>query len=120
MVLIDSNSTVLTIGDPLPPFSLLATDGLTIESAAIKDQVIVVVFTCNHCPYAQAVEDRLIELANKFDEEGVQFVLISSNDATDYPDDSFENMKKFSVAMLTLLLFAWGPRIHDPCIGIVR
>jgi thiol-disulfide isomerase/thioredoxin len=59
----------------------------------IKDPVLAVIFTCNHCPYAQAYEDRLIELAEHFDEEGAQFVLINSNDDAGYPDDSFENMK---------------------------
>ncbi len=92
MVLINDNSTVLAIGDPLPSFSLPATDGMTVDSHMIKDPVLAVIFTCNHCPYAQAYEDRLIALANHFDEEGVQFVLINSNDATNYPEDSFEQM----------------------------
>ncbi len=93
MSLIQSNSIVLTIGDPIPHFSLPAVDGMTVESSLIHDAVLVVIFTCNHCPYALAYEDRLIALANHFDEEGVQFVLINSNDPTDHPDDSFENMK---------------------------
>jgi len=93
MVLVNDNSTVLSIGDPMPHFSLPATDGMTVNSKTIKDPVLVVVFTCNHCPYAQAYEDRLIALGNEFDEEGVQFVLINSNDATDYPEDSFEQME---------------------------
>ncbi len=93
MVLINDNSAVLQIGDPIPPFSLTATDGMTVDSTMIKDPVLAVVFTCNHCPYAQAYEDRLIEMAKDFDAQGAQFVLINSNDDTDYPDDSFENMQ---------------------------
>jgi peroxiredoxin len=93
MVLINDNSRSLGIGDALPHFSLPATDGLQISTQLIKDPVLVVVFTCNHCPYAQAYEDRLIELARHFDEEGVQFVLINSNDDAEYPDDSFESMR---------------------------
>jgi peroxiredoxin len=93
MVLITDNSVKLSIGDTMPNFALPATDGMTVESNMIKDPVLVVVFTCNHCPYAKAYEDRLIDIANKFDEAGAQFVLINSNDATSYPDDSFENMK---------------------------
>ena len=93
MVLIDNNSTALNIGDAIPKFSLPATDGTTVDSSLIRDPLIVVVFTCNHCPYAQAYEDRLIDLANDFDQEGAQFVLINSNDAANYPEDSFENMK---------------------------
>lgn len=93
MVLIDDNSQVLAIGDPMPAFTLPATDGMTVDSNLIRDPVMAVVFTCNHCPYAQAYEDRLIALANDFDEEGAQFVVISSNDSSNYPEDSFENMK---------------------------
>lgn len=92
MVLVQSNSIVLKIGDLLPHFALPAVDGMTVESHLIKDSVLVVVFTCNHCPYAMAYEDRLIALAEHFDEEGVQFVLINSNDPTGYPEDSFERM----------------------------
>lgn len=91
MVLINDNSTILNIGDAMPSFSLPATDGLTVDSASIKDPVVAVIFTCNHCPYAQAYEERLRDIIEEF--EQTQFVLISSNDADTYPDDSFENMK---------------------------
>ncbi len=94
MVLINDNSTILKIGDRMPHFKLPATDGLTVDSSIIHDPVLVVVFTCNHCPYAQAYEDRLIDLAKDFDQEGAQFVLVNSNDPTDYPEDSFAAMKK--------------------------
>lgn len=94
MVLINSNSSALAIGDSMPAFSLPATDGMTVNSSMIKDPVVAVVFTCNHCPYAQAYEDRLVDLAEHFDAEGVQFVLINSNDADNYPEDSFEKMKE--------------------------
>ncbi len=93
MVLTNDNSAVLKIGAALPAFRLPAADGLTVDSALIKDPVLVVIFTCNHCPYAQAYENRLTELGNRFDEEGVQFVLINSNDAAGYPEDSFGQMK---------------------------
>ncbi len=75
----------------MPNFSLPATDGLTIDAEMIKDPNIVVVFTCNHCPYAQAYEDRLKDLMEEF--EQTQFILINSNDASEYPEDSFERMK---------------------------
>ena len=93
MVLIDDNSTILERGDSFPQFPLPATDGLNVQSISIKDPVLAVVFTCNHCPYAQAYENRLIEMANHFDGEGAQFVLINSNDSDNYHEDSFENMK---------------------------
>lgn len=93
MVLINDNSKALNINDHMPHFSLPATDGLVVDSSIIRDPVLVIVFTCNHCPYAQAVEQRLIDLAIDFDQEGAQFVLINSNDAEKYPDDSFACMK---------------------------
>ncbi len=93
MVLINDNSTALQVNDMMPPFALPATDGMTVDTMLIKDPVVVVVFTCNHCPYAQAYEDRLIELQKRFDQEGVQFVLVNSNDATKVPEDSFGQMK---------------------------
>lgn len=93
MVLINDNSSALSIGDTMPHFMLPATDGLEIDSSLIRDPVLCIVFTCNHCPYAKAYEDRLIALANDFDQEGAQFVLISSNDAENYPEDSFEKMR---------------------------
>lgn len=92
MALIQDNST-LPIGSHIPHFVLPSEDGLTVDSQKIKDPVLVVIFTCNHCPYAKAYEDRIIALANEFDEQGAQFVLINSNDSTNYPDDSFEAMK---------------------------
>ncbi len=93
MVLINDNSKILDIGDSMPHFTLPATDGLMVDSSIIRDPALVIVFTCNHCPYAQAVEQRLIDLAKDFDQEGAQFVLINSNDADKYPDDSFASMK---------------------------
>ena len=94
MVLINDNSKVLSIGAPMHHFELPGTDGLTIRSKEIRDPVLVVIFTCNHCPYAQAYEDRLITLAEDLDQEGVQFILINSNDATNYPEDDFVHMEK--------------------------
>ena len=93
MVLINDNSSVLAIGAHIPHFALPSVDGLMVDSRLIKDPVLVVIFTCNHCPYAQAYEDRLVALGKHFDEEGVQFVLINSNDGDEYPEDSFEAMK---------------------------
>src|SRR3989339_1563169 len=57
-------------------------------------KILVVIFMCNHCPYVQAVLDRINALAEDFISEKVQFIGINSNDAENYPDDSFENMKK--------------------------
>ena len=94
MVLINDNSTVLAIGDRMPEFALPnALGGMIDAKKQTKSDVIVVVFTCNHCPYAQAVEGRLITLQEEFSHRSVMVVLICSNDAQGYPEDSFEAMK---------------------------
>lgn len=84
----------LRIGEPAPAFSLPGTDGktYTLDLFTLK-RILVVVFTCNHCPYAQAYEDRLIELARYYGVQGVQFVAINPNDAVSHPQDSFAEMK---------------------------
>ncbi|MBP9774010.1 MAG: thioredoxin family protein [Candidatus Peribacteraceae bacterium] len=96
MVLINDNSTTLNIGDAMPDFSLPATDDSLVDSGSINAQVMAIIFTCNHCPYAKAYEDRLAELGHQFKNKSVQCVLINSNDAVAYPDDSFEEMKKLA------------------------
>jgi len=59
-----------------------------------KSPVLAVIFSCNHCPYVQAYEDRIMALQAEFKDKGVQFVAINANDATGYPEDSFDNMGK--------------------------
>lgn len=90
----------IELGAPAAPFDLRianpGVDGRTGERRCLEDfaeaSVLVVVFMCNHCPYAQHVEDTLIRLARHYADRGVQFVFISSNDPEAYPEDSFENM----------------------------
>jgi len=57
-------------------------------------RALVIVFSCNHCPYVHSVEPRLIQLALEYRQRGVAFVLISANDADRYPADSFDEMAK--------------------------
>ena len=86
-----TESTMVKLGSEAPYFNLPNTDGENISIEHFKAEVLVVIFTCNHCPYAKAVEDRLIELGNNYS-KNVDFVLISSNDAENYPADSPEKM----------------------------
>ncbi len=84
-------------GDPAPEFSLPGVDGRTYRLSDFgKDRLLAVVFWCNHCPYVQAWESRLIELARETGPQGVGFVLINANDASAYPDDSFPKMAERS------------------------
>ena len=64
----------------------------------------LVMFICNHCPYVKAVIDRIVRDANELKAYGINTVAISSNDAEHYPEDSFDNMKRF----------AQGARLHLP------
>jgi len=77
------------LGTPIPSFELESVDGTTYR---VKDfeaaRVLVVLFICNHCPYARAVEGRIIALARDYRGKGAQVVGICSNDPTDYPDDA--------------------------------
>ena len=83
------------LGSSCPDFSLPATDGENYQLSDFKDvDVLCFLFICNHCPYVQAIEQRIIELNKYFEGKSVQLIAICSNDATDYPEDSFENIQK--------------------------
>ena len=83
----------MALGTPAPDFSLPGVDGKTHSLASFADApVLVVVFTCNHCPYAKAVEERLVELQRDYTARGVRLVAINPNDERAYPDDSFARM----------------------------
>jgi peroxiredoxin len=82
----------LSLGDRIPDFSLPATDGKAYGAADGQAQATVVVFTCNHCPYALAWQDRIAQVARDYAARGVQVVAINPNDADRYPRDSFEAM----------------------------
>ncbi len=91
----DFSKQPFPIGETAPGFiELPATDGQFYSSADFaSDKALVIIFSCNHCPYAVAYEDRLIALAKTFQPRGVDFVMINSNDAEHYPADGFEAMK---------------------------
>ena len=91
-----SGPETLPIGAEGPDFrDMPATDGKAYSLDAFKGgKAVVINFTCNHCPYAKAYEDRYIAFATEFSSRGVAFLAINSNDAENYPDDSFENMTK--------------------------
>lgn len=85
----------LSLGDTAPPFELPDTEGAThAVGEPGSERATVVYWTCNHCPYAIAWHDRLIEVAREYGDQGVRFLAINSNDAKKYPDDSFEAMKE--------------------------
>ena len=89
------HSKGMPIGTSAPAFSLPDVDGETRSLDSFSDaELLVVIFTCNHCPYAIASEDRLIEIQKDYGDRGVQIVAINPNDDVKYPDDSFDKMKE--------------------------
>jgi len=81
-------------GDAAPQFELEGVDGETYTPERFADHAaLLVVFTCNHCPYAKAKFDVLNDLAEDFDDLAV--VGINPNDAEEYPEDSFEKMREY-------------------------
>lgn len=82
-------------GDNAIDFKLKATDGKTYSLADLdKGKGFIVIFTCNHCPFSQAYEQRIIALHKKYAPKGMPVVAINPNDPVREPEDSYENMKK--------------------------
>jgi peroxiredoxin len=94
MILLKSLS--LPMGTAALPFNLPDPNGQEYNLASFADKkALVIIFMCNHCPYVQAVIQRLVTLQADYAEKGVQLVGINSNDFEQYPDDSPEKMKQF-------------------------
>mgnify|MGYP001408019135 CR=1 FL=1 len=84
----------LSLGDNAIPFELPATDGAYYSLDNYGDKVAVaVIFSCNHCPYVLAWEDRIIKLQADYADKGVQFIAINANNAESHPVDSFDKMQ---------------------------
>lgn len=82
------------IGETVSDFRLKNVDGRQISLADYRSQKgIIVVFTCNHCPFSKAYEDRILALDRTYASQGYPVLAIMPNDPTAYEDDSFENMK---------------------------
>ncbi|MXV63728.1 redoxin domain-containing protein [Natronorubrum sp. JWXQ-INN-674] len=93
-MVLEESDTELTAGDAAPEFELEGADGesYTLDSFA-DNEALLLVFTCNHCPYAKAKFDLLNELAAEYDDVAV--VGINPNDAEEYPEDSLEAMREY-------------------------
>ena len=106
----------LTIGQPAPEFQLPDTDGTTWSVAeSERAPATVVVFTCNHCPYALAWHDRIAQAARDYAGRGVRVLAINSNDAVRYPRDSYEAMQERVAAE------DWPmPYLHDATQEVAR
>lgn len=89
-------SKMLPLGTQAPDFNLPDTiSGKMISLQQLKSNIgTVVMFICNHCPYVKHIQTELVNIANKYQAKGIQFVAISSNDVLNYPDDSPDLMQK--------------------------
>jgi len=86
---------VCNFGTPAPDFSLEGIDGrIWSRSDCAGPNGLLVMFICNHCPYVKAITEKLVRDTAELESLGVGSVAIMSNDPADYPEDSFENMKR--------------------------
>jgi peroxiredoxin len=91
----NQETNAFVAGDTAADFRLKNVDGKMLSLADIKEaKGFIVVFTCNHCPYAIKYEQRIIELDKKFKPLGFPVIAINPNDSAKVPDDSYENMQK--------------------------
>jgi len=106
----------LQIGEKAPAFELPATDGRTYRLSDFDDaKVLVISFTCNHCPYVKGSDEVTRRTVEKFSPRGVKFVMINSNSPNTYAEDSFDNM----VARIREHRFPWL-YLHDSTQEVAR
>lgn len=89
-----TETPVCDFGAPAKDFSLPGVDGKqwSLEDCRGENGTLVM-FICNHCPYVKAIRERLVRDTKELLDHGIKSVAIMSNDPTDYPEDSFENMQ---------------------------
>jgi peroxiredoxin len=111
----EASATGISIGDAAPEFELPDTEGVRHTLSDGGGKPTVVIFTCNHCPYALAWHDRLLDAARDYAGQGVRFLAINANDAERYPADSYEAMQ------LRVRNENWPlPYLHDESQDVAR
>lgn len=99
---------VCAFGQPAPPFDLIGTDSERYTLDTVRgENGLLVMFICNHCPYVKAVLDKLVRDARDLAAHGIGSVAMCSNDAADYPEDSFANMAALSERMRFPFPYLW-------------
>ncbi len=93
-------SATFGIGSKLPNFSLPSALGKHLGAEYLREgKAGLVAFVCNHCPYVKGSEEMLMRIVRRFEPHGLRAVAISSNDAAQYPEDSYEKMKEKAVQL---------------------
>ncbi|QQG48188.1 MAG: thioredoxin family protein [archaeon] len=82
----------IPLGATAPDFDLPGVDGRQHSLSSFQSPVLVVLFSCVHCPYVRDFEGRLVAIQSDYASKGVQFVAINSNDEKAYPEDDFPHM----------------------------
>jgi len=95
-----TETPICDFGRPAPDFRLRGIDGKDWSLADCRgERGTLIMFICNHCPYVQAVRARLVRDARDLHALGIGCVAIMANDPTDYPEDSFENMRRVATEL---------------------
>ncbi len=95
--MVSLTTPVCDFGLPAPDFALPGVDGrVWTRDDCRGDRGLLVMFICNHCPYVKAVRERILRDVRDLTALGIGCVAIMSNDTHEYPDDSFENMKRIA------------------------
>jgi peroxiredoxin len=91
--MVKTASTMLPLGTTAPDFSLLNVNGQTVSRSDFQDaKGLLVIFMCNHCPFVIHLADQLAQFARDYHDAGLAIVAISSNDVSNHPQDSPEQM----------------------------
>jgi peroxiredoxin len=92
-----TQTPICDFGKKAVPFKLKSTEGKIISLEDLKGvNGTLIMFICNHCPYVKAITKDIVEDCNELKKLGINSIAISSNDPTNYPEDSFENMIEFA------------------------
>ena len=103
-----ATAPICEFGRPAVDFDLPATDGKRYKLADVRGpNGLLVMFICNHCPYVKAVIDRIVRDCADLQSQGVGAVAISANDSTDYPEDSFDNMRRAAQQLRFPFPYLW-------------
>ena len=103
----------LQLGESAPEFNLPGVDDKSYSLSDFADaKLLLVAFSCNHCPYVIGVEDRMNAFYADYESKGVAMVAIASNETENHPTDSFEHMKER--AREKGFQFQWGTEMIGP------
>jgi peroxiredoxin len=95
--MVSLNTPVCEFGWTAVDFDLPGVDGKRYNLSDVKgENGVLVMFICNHCPYVKAVRERIVRDAKELKQHGIGSIAIMSNDPEDYPEDSFDNMKRLA------------------------